>query len=126
MVPIFGKAVTKIAVRLKQIKSGDRIVILFVLLAAVAAGILLLLPKNPGKTVTVKQNNRTVFCLALSDDQTVSLPGNEIVIKNGKVFVRSADCKNQICVHHAPISQVGETILCLPNRVSITIGGDAP
>ena len=33
----------------------------------------------------------------------------------------SASCHNQICVHHKPISETNQSIVCLPNRVSVEI-----
>ena len=45
-----------------------------------------------------------------------------MIIKDGEVYMQEADCPNQICVHHAPISHKGETIVCLPNRIIIEIG----
>lgn len=46
-------------------------------------------------------------------------------ISNGAVDVTHADCPNQICVHHSPITRTGESIVCLPNRVVITLRGRA-
>lgn len=73
-------------------------------------------PKS-GKTVTVKENNKTVYSGSLYENKMVKLAGNTVEIKNGKVRVSSADCKNQICVNHKPISKKGESIICLPTKV---------
>ena len=32
-----------------------------------------------------------------------------------------ADCPDKICVNHATISDVGESIVCLPHRVVVEI-----
>ena len=32
-----------------------------------------------------------------------------------------ANCPDEICVHHKPISKNGETIVCLPNKVVVVI-----
>lgn len=42
-------------------------------------------------------------------------------VSNGTVDVTSADCPNHICVNHRPISRAGESIVCLPNRVIISL-----
>ena len=73
--------------------------------------------QKSGKTVTVKENNKTVYSGSLYENKTIKLAGNTVEIKNGKVRVSSADCKNQICVNHKPISKKGESIICLPNKV---------
>jgi len=55
----------------------------------------------------------------------IEIPGKVgicvMVIDGTKVYMESADCPNQICVHHSSISHKGETIICLPNRVVIEI-----
>ena len=87
-----------------MLKKGDFIIILSVLLLALISSVLAFSQKS-GKTVTLYEN------------KTIKLAGNTVEIKNGKVRVSSADCKNQICVNHKPISKKGESIICLPNKV---------
>ena len=55
----------------------------------------------------------------------IKIPGKVgeciLIIKDGEAYMQEADCPNQICVHHSPVSHKGETIVCLPNRVIIEI-----
>ena len=57
--------------------------------------------------------------------QMLKIPGKVgeciLIIKDGEAYIQEADCPNQICVHHSPVSHKGETIVCLPNRVIIEI-----
>ena len=57
--------------------------------------------------------------------QMLKIPGKVgeciLIIKDGEAYMQEADCPNQICVHHSPVSHKGETIVCLPNRVIIEI-----
>lgn len=46
---------------------------------------------------------------------------NEIVIKDGEVYVSSSNCLNQNCVRHNPISRNGEMIVCIPHKVVIQV-----
>ncbi len=77
------------------------------------------------KSVVVEADGSIVYAVPLSDDQTIPVQteyGENIVrIENGKVFVESADCPKQICVHTAPIRDIGQTIVCLPHRVVISV-----
>jgi len=61
-----------------------------------------------------------------TDELRIEIPGIRgvciLVIKDGKADMISAECPDHICVHHAPISHKGETIVCLPNRVVVEIG----
>lgn len=49
---------------------------------------------------------------------------NNIYVKAGEVWIEEANCANQVCVHHAPISEVGETIVCIPHKLIIEIIGE--
>ena len=48
---------------------------------------------------------------------------NILSISGGYAKVTGASCPDQICVKHAKISYSGETIVCLPNRLVVTIDG---
>lgn len=50
---------------------------------------------------------------------------NLLVISGDRVWMEAADCRDQICVHHIPISAGGENIICLPNRLVVEIVDDA-
>ena len=50
---------------------------------------------------------------------------NTVRISGGSVTVSAASCRNQVCTEHGGISKTGESIVCLPNRLVVTIeGGD--
>lgn len=82
-------------------------------------------PASP--QVEVKQAGGMVGVYPLSENREILLDGadgfNRLVIQDGEVFMAEADCKNQYCVGHRPISHGNETIVCLPNRVVVTIQG---
>ena len=46
---------------------------------------------------------------------------NRLVIKDGKAYMETATCPDGICVAHNPIFRDGESIVCLPNKVVITV-----
>lgn len=48
---------------------------------------------------------------------------NQLVIQDGRAEMTWADCPDQICVHHTAISRAGESIICLPNKVVVSIVG---
>ena len=59
------------------------------------------------------------------ETQRIEIPGLigkcYLVIEGGEAYMESADCPNQICVRHSPVSHKGEVIVCLPNRIIIEI-----
>lgn len=68
----------------------------------------------------------TTFSLALKDTTLVlSGPVGETKIKiaDGKVWVDKASCPTQLCVRQGKISAPHESIVCLPNRIAITLQG---
>lgn len=46
---------------------------------------------------------------------------NVVRIENGTVEVESANCANQVCVEHDPISEAGEQIVCLPHGLVVQV-----
>lgn len=48
---------------------------------------------------------------------------NLIAVVDGEVTMEAADCRDQICVRHKPISSDRESIICLPHKLVITIAG---
>lgn len=96
---------------------------LIICLAAVGVILLavVLLCSKTGKTVVITQNNKQIYSGSLYEDKVIDLKTNIIEIKNGKVDVKEAVCKNQICVKHKQISKKGEQIACIPNKILITV-----
>lgn len=48
---------------------------------------------------------------------------NLLVVSGSDVFMEAADCRDQICVHHIPITGSGESIICLPHKLVVEIRG---
>ncbi len=102
-------------------KKGDIIIISIILAIAFISGLFFLFGGSKGQKVVISQNNKTLYEISLHEEKKINLKTNLIIIKNGKVYVEEANCANQICVNHKPISKKGETIACLPNKVLIEI-----
>ena len=101
------------------------------LLAVGLAGVLtVFLLRTPGVRVDVEIDGELVKSYPLSEETRVTLGNGEwenvLVIKDGVAFVESADCPDEVCVAHLPISREGETIVCLPHRLVIRIVGGDP
>ncbi|MCM1266383.1 MAG: NusG domain II-containing protein [Bacteroidales bacterium] len=50
---------------------------------------------------------------------------NVLRISGTEVSMEAADCPDQICVHHIPISKAGESIICLPHKLVVEIRGNS-
>lgn len=81
--------------------------------------------KKTGKEVIVTVDGKEVYKTSIKKDQIYQIPEengtNVMQIKDGKVTMKKADCKDQICADHKAIEKSGETIVCLPHKVVIEI-----
>ncbi len=112
-----------------RFRVGDLILIVTVLLAAALLLLGLFLLPARGDAVQIAVDGEVIATLPLSTDTTYVIPGvegeNTLVIEGGAAHVTAADCPDGICVGHRAISRAGQSILCLPHKVAITvIGGD--
>ena len=80
-------------------------------------------------TVSVAIDGETVERCALSayDGGAYQSRGYTltVAVENGAVRVSKSDCPNQDCVHSGAISRAGQSIVCLPARVAVTLEGAA-
>lgn len=81
-----------------------------------------------GGQVVVTINGEEYQRFDLTGDIRMELPtvdGNSVlVITDGNCFMESAHCPDQICVKHKPIQMTGESIICLPYRIVVSIEGN--
>ena len=97
---------------------------LLVIVAAIGGGFFLLRPE--GSTVTATVDGVTYGTYSLSVDTVVDIQTgdgqlNRLVIQDGKAYVETATCPDGICASHRSISRRGESIVCLPHKVVITV-----
>ena len=102
-------------------KKGDFIIIATVALAAILSVVLLFSFSKQGSRVIIKQNNEVVYDESIDKNVNFNTGTNVVVVKDGTVFVSEANCKNQVCVASGKISKKGESIICLPNKVTVEI-----
>lgn len=96
--------------------------IVFTLIILVAITLI----NKTGNEVIIEQNSKQVAVLDLNKDQEYNLYNggkvcNTVIIKNGEAYMIYADCKDKICVNHNKISKNNESIICLPNKVIVTV-----
>jgi hypothetical protein len=107
---------------------NDIIFIAVLLLAAALGAIYLFMFRSLGDTVRVTVNGEPYGVYSLSQNITEDIRTgnnneqlNRLVIRDGKAYVEAASCPDGICAAHRAISRNGESIICLPNRVVITV-----
>ena len=108
-----------------QMKKNDWILGGGIVLAAGMIFLFQLLRDSGGaKEVTISVDGDVFDTYSLEEDQTVEIGGtNRLVIEDGTARMEWADCPDQICVNHRPVSRNGESIICLPNEVVVSVKG---
>lgn len=113
-------------------KKSDMILAAVVL--AFAGGLLLLQNwKQDTKegVVTVYQEKEKLASYPLVKDDEVDLFSadggvNRLIIRSGQAWIESADCPDGLCVKQGRIDREGQSVICLPHKLVITIeGGEA-
>lgn len=78
--------------------------------------------RTPGTVATVRVDGRIVATLPLSEDAVLPLEdGTRVIVENGSVRISDATCPDLLCEACGSVSRRGQSILCLPNRISIEI-----
>jgi hypothetical protein len=80
------------------------------------------------KTAVVHNEDGIVCELPLSTDATFEvaseLGANTVVVEDGEVYVAEADCPGHDCMSQGRISDISQTIVCLPHKMWIEITSD--
>ncbi len=81
-----------------------------------------------GNYVHIYCDNKEILIVDLKKDDVYEIDGTiskmEIHVENGYVNVSYSGCKNQVCVHHLAICNIGSSIICLPNKVEVRVEKD--
>lgn len=109
----------------KRLKN-DIILIATVIVLTLIILVAITLINKTGNEVTIEQNGKQIAVLELNKNQEFNLYNdneicNTVVINNGEVYMSFANCEDKICVKHNKISKNNESIICLPNKVIVTV-----
>ncbi len=109
-------------------KRNDVILIISLILLACVSFFGIKATQKTGNSVQVILNNQEIYDLPIQENAFKIIQNgnqfNKIKIENGQVWVDSANCHNQVCVHHAKIQYAGQSIVCLPHRLIVQISGE--
>ena len=104
----------------------DIIIIAAILLVSLSLLLIVTLSKEEGSVVVVEIDGTTVATYPLDENAEYSLNGgsNVLVIKDGVAYMNYSNCPDHTCEKTGKIRYVGQTIICLPNKIAVTIKGD--
>ena len=111
-----------------RLRRNDIILILTLLLIASIGAVYLFFFREEGNTVVVTIDGKNYGVYSLNENLTKDIYSgeedkdfNRLIIRDGKAYIESASCPDGICVNHKPIFRQGESIVCLPNGVVVTV-----
>ena len=114
----------------KGIKKGDVILIAGIAAVAVALGLCFMAADermqkavpDGGGVLIITVDGQTAGTYPLDQDRIIEIGTTNVCeIKNKEAYMQSADCPDHICMRSDPISEAGESIVCLPNRVVLKV-----
>lgn len=113
--------------KVKKVKNSKPFTVLDCIIVAALTAILvglivwLFFRETPSKVVITSPDFYEE--LELSEDATVSLEHITVHVDGGRVWVTDADCPDKTCEHTGIITRAGQSIVCLPNGVVVSISG---
>ena len=104
-------------------KKRDFILIGAVLAIAMLVLAIFTLTREEGTYVIVRVDGNQVAKYSLSQNGEYSLNNgtNILRIDNGTAYLTEADCPDHLCVKQGKVNKNGETITCLPNKLTVTV-----
>ncbi|MBD5084726.1 MAG: NusG domain II-containing protein [Clostridiales bacterium] len=106
---------------------NDVLLVAGLLILGGALALFLYATRQAGGYVSVRVDGELLMELPLSEDTQVALGEGEhtntLVIENGTARVVEASCPDQICVNQGAVRYAGESIVCLPHKLVVTVEG---
>lgn len=106
-------------------KKSDLILAGIVVIIALACFGVYQMTREEGASVIVTIDGNEYGTYSLEKDTVIEIESdsgtNELVIENHKAKMEDASCPDQLCVHQNAIDKTGQTIVCLPNKVVVTV-----
>lgn len=107
-------------------KKNDIYLVIFLTLLSIILLCIGIFNRKNGDRAVIYFNNEEYKTVSLNENKEVNINNtNTVCVKDGKVYMKSANCPDQICVHQVPLDSEGRDIVCLPNKVTVkVISGD--
>lgn len=111
----------------KKFLKNDLILIFSIIVISLLSVTIILITSKHGNYVTIEQNGTITAVLQINKNQKYNIYNedneieNTILIENGQVSMIYADCPDKICEKHRAIKNNNESIICLPNKVIVTV-----
>lgn len=110
---------------MKKLYLNDIILNILIILLCISVPICLsVFSKDDEKTAVVSYDGNEERRINLSEDFTYQTHGVEVTVENGRAYVSNSSCPDGLCMKMKPAENVGDSIICVPNKVSVRIAGN--
>ena len=84
------------------------------------------LTRKPGAFVEITVDGEVVASYPLDLDGVYELNGgtNTLTVKGGEAYMSYSSCPDHTCENTGRVRHVGQTIVCLPNKLTVTVKGE--
>lgn len=111
----------------RSVLPGDILVYIVVAAAAVLSSFALSARGGGGPVFVEVTSSGTTTQYSLDADSKITLTGEGytllLVIEDGSVHIEESDCPDKLCVKTGKISRSGQSIVCVPARISVRLTG---
>lgn len=112
------------------VKRRDVIILSVLLVVIVVVALAYYFLKQNGNYAKITVDGELYGTYSLSENQEIQIKDsdgnvtNEAEIKDGKIFMKEADCPDKLCIKQGKKHDANSEIVCLPNRVVISVKSD--
>lgn len=105
----------------------DILIIVFVLIMSVLSFLLVFSNDEENLACIIRCDSEIVYSVTLSEitgEVEKTIDGEyplTVVIESDSVYVKSPGCPDKLCEHTGAITKAGQSIVCLPAKVSVTL-----
>jgi hypothetical protein len=109
-----------------RLRKADGLLIGGIIAFGCILGLVILLTQHKGNIVQVRVDGTIIENLQMTDNLTYEINGvnggtNLLIIQDDEAWVEEASCPDGLCKNMGKISQVGQSVICLPNKVVVEI-----
>lgn len=84
-------------------------------------------PRDKGEVAVIVGSGGLVAEVSMDQPDTLAVKGplgtTYVVVGGGEAKIISSPCPQKLCVRSGPVRRPGEVVVCIPNRVAVTIKG---
>ncbi len=112
---------------LRRLRWGDWVVAAGLVLLVAVTAYARIVPGQRGSMAMVHAPGTADRTISLLEDRLIEVQGklgiSRIEVKSGRVRMVESACPNRLCLQMGWVERPGQSVICLPNQVWLTIEG---